>query len=1051
MADACPKPKKMLHSDRSMMVGLQRLRWEQRGFLSKLRYHALAGQRRRRIIFLAGLCCLALLSSLSGASVVWAQTAADMQQACAQVAAEHLTPYQIEAMGPSLGLTVDQLNQLLQCVGGEPIPTPTPLGQGEFAAPSPTPGLNMGGAGFGGSGSGFPGTQAGGMYGNGMAGSGMPGGGPPGNGMPNGMAGMPGNGMPPAGMPNSMMGGVPSAVLPGGAPFEGSALFGSSMASPVPSGVATPSSIEESFSALANPLERLKFRPTPPLKQFGYSLFASPAARFPLNNPRPNIGPGGNGQGTVGLASQGNPSALGELQGGVGGALPASGYLPSTGFLQQPSYLSLGDNFPVGPDYVLGPGDELNLLLWGRVNRSLKLVVQRDGSLMVPDVGPVDVAGLTFAEARKLLEGRLSQITGVQADVTIGRIHTIQVFILGQVKNPGHYTLSGLAHVSNALAAAGGISRLGSLRDIQVRRDNKVDEIVDLYRMLLHGDTSADIRLHDGDVIFVPVIGPVVGIAGDVKNPGIYELQGPEPLSSALALAGGVGPFGYAARVEVQRVQDHERRIVLDVDLNQVASRRFVVRDGDLITIQPVLARENNTVMLLGNVNRPGIYQWYPGMRIADLIEHGEGVAEHTFLDYALVRRQQKPTYSVRYLAVDLQAALANRGSGADFELLPHDQLRIYNDQELQTPATVTVRGAVRKPGTYSWSRGMRVSDLVFEAGGLRDDAYRERAELARTQVVGGARTRFSFIDVNLQVALSQNGDNPLLRQGDELFVQQASNYHKPGEVWIAGQVVRPGPYVIRASERLSDLLIQCGGLRPDAYLPAAVFLRTSVQQIQQQRLDESRGRLQLAMVRATLVPTQTDTNSPSTTTPKDRMMEMAQLQGMLDAAMSKQAMGRVVLHLSNVEQLESSRDNISLEDGDRITVPKRPVSVNVLGEVYSPTAIIYSPHQTVQGYLQGAGGTTQNADVEHIFVVRADGEILTDQGLRDQGKGRLFPLLPAFQGGLMDATLEPGDTVYVPEQLIYFDKLKYWTSVTQIVANTATGLGILALLATSI
>jgi len=1046
------------------MIGRLGLSEGQLGIRLQGRRRFVAGcQRRIGLVFTLGL--LAMWFAMAGAGAVQAQTAADMQQACAQIAAEHLAPYQIEAMGPALGLTVDQLNQLLQCVGGEPIPTPTPLGQGEFSAPSPTPAANVM-SGYRGTGNGFGGA-------NGAAGPGMPGNPMPGaqTGMPGAVPAMPGampvmpGTMPlvPGGM--SMPAGLPQrGTSPGmsgltgwmgaGNGFSNGGLPGRAAASPMPSGLPTPSAIEESFRALTNPLERLQFRPAPDLKQFGYSLFASPAARFPLVNPRPNMGPNseGNGQGTTALANQ-NPSMIGAMLGGsAGGRLPAGAYLPSTGYLAQPGYLSLGDNFPVGPDYVLGPGDELNLLLWGRVNRSLQLEVQRDGSLMVPDVGPVTVAGLTFAQARKLLEGRLSQITGVQADVTIGRIHTIQVFILGQVKNPGHYTVSALAHVSNALAAAGGISRLGSLRDIQVRRDNKVDEIVDLYRMLLHGDTSADIRLHDGDVIFVPVIGPVVGIAGDVKNPAIYELQGPQPLGSALALAGGVGPFGYAARVEVQRVQDHQRRIVLDVDLSQAASRRFEVRDGDLITVMPVLARENNTVMLLGNVNRPGLYQWYPGMRIADLVERGEGLADHTFLDYALVRRQQRPTYAVRFLAVDLQAALAQKESEADFELQPRDQLRIYNDHELQTPATVSVRGGVRKPGTYQWSRGMRVSDLVFEAGGLRDDAYRERAELARTQIVGGARARFSFINVNLQEALSQRGDNPPLHPGDELFVQQAAYYHKPGEVWIAGQVVRPGPYVIHASERLSDLLIQCGGLRPDAYLPATVFLRTSVQQIQQQRLNESRGRLQLALVRASLTPAQSDANSPTTTpTAQERLMEMAQLQTMLDSAMSSQAMGRMVLHLTNVEQLESSRDNVSLEDGDRITVPKRPVSVNVLGEVYSPTAIIYSPNQTVRGYLQGAGGTTQNADAAHIFVVRADGEILTDEGLRDQGKGRLFPLLPAFQGGLMDATLEPGDTVYVPEQLIYFDKLKFWTNVTSVIANTAQGLGILALLATSI
>src|SRR5579875_4096391 len=346
--------------------------------------------RRPPFALLIGCCCFAaLIAAWAARAVAQAQTAANLDQACAQIAAQRLTPYQVLRMGSSLGLTVDQLNELLQCVGGEPLPTPTPLGQGEFSAPSPTPAPNMM-SGYGNSGNGFTvsanGGPGAGNWANGMPAVGMPAAVPV---MPGGMPVMPGTlplvprgtsemGAGMAGVPSQ--GTSPQGTAPGlsglrgwmgsGNGFSSGESLGNAAASPLPSVAPTPSAIEESFRVLTNPLERLEVRPVPYLKQFGYSLFASPAARFPLINPRPNMGPNSaNGQGTASLANQNNPSGIGAVLGGfAGNALSTSGYLPSSGYLAQPEYLSLSDNFPVGPDYVLGPGDELNLLLWGRVN-----------------------------------------------------------------------------------------------------------------------------------------------------------------------------------------------------------------------------------------------------------------------------------------------------------------------------------------------------------------------------------------------------------------------------------------------------------------------------------------------------------------------------------------------------------------------------------------------------------------------------------------------------------------------------------------------------------
>ncbi|MGO9454402.1 MAG: SLBB domain-containing protein [Candidatus Binataceae bacterium] len=747
------------------------------------------------------------------------------------------------------------------------------------------------------------------------------------------------------------------------------------------------SAIEQEFRSLATPFRQPEAPSAEHLEQFGYSVFSEPVSTF----------------------------------------APAS-------------------NVPVSDDYMLGPGDNLMVLLWGRMNQTLKLAVQRDGTVLMPHIGPIPVAGLTFEQAKKLVESRTGQIEGVQVNVTMGAIRSIQVFVMGKVAQPGLYTISALAHISNALVAAGGIAKVGTLRNVELRRGNHTVETIDLYNILLHGDSSADVRLEPRDVIFVPVIGPVVGITGDVNSPGIYELRGETDLRSVLNLAGGVSAFGYAQRLQVERIDNHQRRIALDVDLGALGRPRFMVRDGDLVKVFPVLPQQQNVVVLKGNVNRPGSYEWRQGMRVSDLIREGEGVSDHTYLDYATIRRRVAPTERIEYLPVDLGSALQSGSPTFDSVLAPRDELTVYSDNDLNDVPTVTVRGSVRKPGTYPLTQGMRLSDLIYEAGGLKDDAYRKQGTLARTEVVDGATTRHSFIDVNIASALEPNSaDDPQLDPHDEVFVQQASNWHKPWEVKLHGQVLRPGPYVVREGERLSELLRDSGGLRADAYLPAIVFERKAVKQMQEARLSESRERLKQDLVRVALMPQQTGEKE------SDKASAVAMVQKILQESDGQGAVGRVALNISSFDLLAGSSSDLVLQDDDVIVVPRKPSSVNVLGQVYSPVALIYEPDLKVQDYLQRAGGVSETGDADHIFVIRANGSIMTDQSYKEMRKSEIFPVLPLISGGLMSAYLEPGDTVFVPERLVYVTGLQTTKDVTTIIANAATGLAIVGLLATQI
>ena len=727
---------------------------------------------------------------------------------------------------------------------------------------------------------------------------------------------------------------------------------------------------------------------------------------------------------------------------------PRAGTLEQFGydlFATRVSSFAPTGNVPVGDDYIVGPDDELNVYNWGRVNQTVKLKVDRDGSVMVPDIGPIQVGGLTFSQAKKLIEGRMSQITGVEVGVTMGQVRTIQVFVIGKVEQPGLYTVSALSHVSNVLGAAGGISKMGSLRKIELRRDDHVAMTIDLYDMLLRGDTKADVRLKPRDVIFVPVIGSVAAVTGDVKSPAIYELLGNESLGNLLRMAGGVTAFGYSERVQVERVQNHEKRVTLDVNLNQRGAGQRPIYDGDLVKVFTVLPIERNVVRVKGNVNQPGTYQWHPGMKVADLIMEAQGLGNYTFYDYALLERREGVEHRVTPLPVNLGQALSDRLSIDNQELRPDDSVTVYSQNELAQIPTVSIDGQVRRPGKYPLIPGMTARELVYTAGGLLDNASRDRAQLLRTEIADGSVAHYTHMDLDLRQVLdvSQSNDVPL-KPSDEILIQEASNWHRPWHVTLEGQVSRPGPYPIREGERLATVLKDCGGFRPEAYPRAAVFVRKSVQKMQQEQLDQARTRLQQDMARLALMPHQAGQGDTSTET-------LAAIREILTESQNSEATGRVVVKINSIESLERSPENIVLENEDRLIIPIQPAAVQVLGQVYNPNAIVFRPELRVRDYLQKAGGATEGGDVDHVYVIKADGSVLTDEGVKQSEKNKLFPLLPSIGGGLMDQYLEPGDTVYVPERLIYISSLQYAKDMTSVVANSALGLATLGILASSL
>ncbi len=513
--------------------------------------------------------------------------------------------------------------------------------------------------------------------------------------------------------------------------------------------------------------------------------------------------------------------------GGRIGALRQYGYDLFAGV---PSTFAPATDIPVPPDYVIGPGDTVQVQLFGKVNAEYSLVVTREGILNFPEIGPIPVAGLSFREMRALLERRIAeQMIGVRSAITMGPLRSIRVFVLGEARRPGSYTVSALATMTNALFAGGGVRPIGSLRRIQLKRQGRAVTTLDLYDLLLRGDTRADARLQPGDVIFVPPIGPTVGVAGEVRRPGIYELAGERTVGEVLALAGGLLPTAYPPATQLVRVDEKGERRLIDVDLGAKAAWRTPVRDGDLIRVYSILEKTENAVLLAGHVQRPGPRQWRPGMRLSDLIPSiADDLLPEPDLDYALVRREEGPTRSVRVFSVRLGEALRSPGSAADVALRPRDRVYVFPAYHARRPDTgATPSGRTHAPQT---GREELSVDRRFE---LRAEPGNGSRSLSRRGRRGAEKGRTE--DVRLYARNASQGGKAERARAEIIaaLVEELRAHAKHGEparvVRINGLVRFPGEYPLERGMRVSDLVRAGGGLSEAAYTLGAELTRYEV------------------------------------------------------------------------------------------------------------------------------------------------------------------------------------------------------------------------------
>ena len=728
-------------------------------------------------------------------------------------------------------------------------------------------------------------------------------------------------------------------------------------------------------------------------------------------------------------------------------------------FRGSPTTFAPVTEIPIPSEYTLGPGDVLQIQLWGKENQNLQLPISRDGTISFPQSGPMNVAGLSFDEARQQIRKQVSeQYIGVQASVSLGELRSMRVFVLGEARNPGSYSVSSLSTITNALYVSGGINQTGSLRNLQLKRNGKLVGTLDLYDLLLEGDSSKDSRLQPGDVIFIPSVGKRAGIAGEVYRPALYELKNESTLADLVGMAGGLTPQAYPQRINIERTNKDFLRIIAEADYTTAKGKSVRIQAGDRVNISSISDITGQYVEIVGAATRPGRFAWMPGMRVSSLI--GDLDVDLTPVAdkrYAAIVRTDPQTDSISVLNLRLRKAIQNPGGEFDFLLEEKDQLLIFSDagkvegtkdfakinsqnedeqqrqftrkrlfepviQRLKSQAapsspqrTIQISGPVRYPGEYPMPASRQLADAIFVAGGLRDSASLVNAEIARytTDEKGIGKTK--ILNVNLADAIAGNG-NLSLKSRDRILIKSIPEFAKTSTVELKGEVRYPGEYTFRDGETLKEVIERAGGLTDNAFPRGAVFTREKLRQLEAQRLREAEERLQGDLLGVQLEGDGLGGESA------DRAQ---QVQGLLEDVQSSRPVGRMVVNVEAVVT-DDSYQSIRLQDGDTLTIPTIPQSVTVFGEVQFPTSHLHQAGFTVDDYLERSGGPTRQADESRVYVVKADGSVMLPE------KSRWF--------GGRSQQLEAGDTIIMPIDVDRLNQLELWTNVSQIVYQMALG-----------
>jgi protein involved in polysaccharide export with SLBB domain len=735
-------------------------------------------------------------------------------------------------------------------------------------------------------------------------------------------------------------------------------------------------------------------------------------------------------------------------------------------FRRVPSTFAPLDLTPVPSDFVIGPGDELRIRAWGQVNFQTNVRVDRSGEIFLPQVGPVHVAGMPFSALDAHLRGAIGRVYhNFDLTADVGQISAIQVYVSGEARRPGVYTVSSLSTLVDTLFASGGPSVQGSMRHIQLRRGSAVVTDFDLYDLLVHGDKSKDVKLQSGDVIFIPPVGPQAAVTGSVRNSAIYELRAEESLAGLLASAGGVTSIAAEARVSIERIEGHRDRHAMEVayDPNGLATPLV---DGDLVHVYSIVPLYQKTVIFRGNTANPGRFAWHPGMRISDLIPDKESLITRNYWWKRAQLGLPAPEFEPLPNFDNLRQPAGDHAVTIKFP--PPESMSASNSSGYQQGQPGYQQGQSGyqqgQPGYQQGQPGYQQGQSGYQQGQSGDQqgqtgyqqgqsGYQQNENLSAQQRGGSAslaatqssspgrflppaqRTevralapeidwdyavierldpdtlKTTLIPFDLgKLVLQHDGSQDLeLQAGDIVSIFSEADIrvpiaHQTKTVTLGGEFAHAGVYTVQSGEKLRDLVKRAGGLTPNAYLYGSEFTRESTRAMQQARIDEYVQSLSMQIQR---------NNLELAASPMSSAQGMASgttaqnsQRDILAGLRQIRATGRIVLKFAPNSNGTNSIPDITMEDGDRFVVPSVPSTVNVVGAVYDQNSFLYAQGKRVGTYLQLAGGPNSDADRKHEFIIRANGEVSS----RERAKG--------LWGNEFDnLSVYPGDTVMVPEK----------------------------------
>jgi protein involved in polysaccharide export with SLBB domain len=664
---------------------------------------------------------------------------------------------------------------------------------------------------------------------------------------------------------------------------------------------------------------------------------------------------------------------------------------------------------PIGPDYILGAGDGIIINLWGGVSQSFARTVDREGKIALPEAGTVVLAGLSLERAQDLIRGALGQqYRDAKVAVTIARLRTVRVYVVGDVQRPGAYDISSLSTPLNAIYAAGGPTGVGSLRIARHYRGKELVREIDLYDFLLHGVRPDVERLEAGDTILVPPVGRQVTVVGMVKRPAIYELKDESELSDVLNDAGGLLASAALTRITIERIEQQGHRTTLNLNLPEGSTAdsfrktidAFAIQDADRVIIAPILPYSEKAIYVEGHVVRPGKFPYSDNMMLNDVIRSYQDLLPEP-AEHGEIIRLMPP--DLRLEAIDFNVPDVLAGN-EPIHLQPFDTIRITGRYEADAPK-VHVHGEVLHPGEYALSQGMTAAQLVRMAGGFKRSALVANADLASYVVKDGSQvvTQRGTVRIGAAVNNFDRTADVVLKPGDVLTIHQISGWNDIGSsVTLAGEVTYPGSYGLQDGERLSLVLRRAGGLRSTAYPSGAILIRLQVKDLEDKSRNELIRQIETTSAGARLAPSLSAQDDAATL-----QLLVQQQKEVVARLRSQSAIGRLVIKIgADISSWEGTPADIELRNGDVLTVPKRPGFVLVTGQVYNGSAITFVPGKTAGWYLQRAGGSTEGGNRKEILVIRANGLVV---GHRSGNW---------HEPSVLDTKLDPGDVVVVPQKV---------------------------------